>query len=162
MRLRTAIAATFIAGMAVAGLSAPAFASTTSTGHTRTEAPVNQDNDHAKCEVLPWFHFPQGNQWNWGEWNRCPVPPVRHCTTQLVVFNFPHWSHVLTETFGPWLHVGEVAFYNSNTYTITGVWHQGAVGHDRFTISDSSHHPVTNWGPSIWHGDAWALTCTTW
>lgn len=158
MRLRTAIAATFIAGMAVAGLSAPAFASTTSTGHTRTEAPVNQDNDHAKCEVLPWFHFPQGDRNGWDGWNTCPPEhhPVRHCTSQLVVFNFPHGSALLTEVFGPRLRTGEVAFYNSQTYRITGVWFR------TFTISDSTGHPVINHGHSIWHGDAWALTCTTW
>lgn len=128
MRLRTALAGTFIAAVAIIGLSAPAFASTTSVSHTQTWTPGNQGGD-ANHEVL------------------------RHCTTQLVVFNFPHGSALLTEVYGPRLRTGEIAFYNSQTYRITGVWFR------TFTVSDSAGHPVINHGPSIRHGEAWLLTC---
>ena len=86
-----------------------------------------------------------------------PVP--RHFCNQLVTFNFPHGSHVLTETQGPWLRVNEVAAYQGQTYTITSVTHTGFLGHDRFTVSDVYGNLVTNSGPSIRHGEAHLLAC---
>lgn len=87
------------------------------------------------------------------------VPPPRHHCTTLVTFNLPHGSHVLTETQGPWLRVNEVAAYQGNTYTITSVTHTGFLGHDRFTVADVYGNTVTNFGPSIVHGEAHLLAC---
>ena|SRR5215475_3665072 len=86
------------------------------------------------------------------------VRPVHRFCSQLMTFNLPHLSHVYTETQGPWLRVNEVFAYQGDTYVITSVTHTGFVGHDRFTASLYGT-PVTNFGPSIRHGEAHLVTC---
>lgn len=124
--------------------------------------------DHSR-ELTVFTQGHQGGQWDnqGGPW-QCQGDPGHgnghgdhgrghrtHCTSQLLFFNFFHGSHVLTETQGPGLHVGEVATYQGMPYTVTST---GSNGH--FTVSDWNHSLVTNNGPSIWHGQAHVLSCS--
>src|SRR5712664_2584950 len=201
MQLKNILASATIAGIAVLGLAAPAFASATPGPVAPTSQPTNtpgphaggwnggdhkgggdkchtgrdfQQNDHSNCgdgcntrTLLPsqcgngcdfrtltsWTQDRQANPWQCGDHNGRGHHRT-HCTAQLVLFNFPHNSHILTETFGPALHIGEVATYQGLPYTVTSTFGS------HFTVSDWNHSLVTNHGPSIWRGEARVTVCT--
>jgi hypothetical protein len=127
----------------------------------------NCDGDHCTSGrgLLSWncgdgdhCHFPVLSGWNqwensWLFGNDCNGHHA-FCTWRLTTFYFPHGSHILTELSGPILRTGELALYNGVTYTIFNVW-----GH-YFTVTDASHHLVTNHGRSIWNGVAYVQVCT--
>ena len=135
-----------------------------------------QDWQHGQCGNHDGHNWNQCG--NWGHWNRgitltdwqapqtrefCDVRfpvwhrhhQVRHCTSQLLTFNAAHGSSVLTETWGPGLHVNSVVVYQGQTYTVT--WTDG---NGRFSMTDTSGHLFTNWGRSICRGEAHLVICT--
>ena len=148
----------------------------------RTLLPSHQcDNNCRDIQLTSWTGHQDG-PWQFGDNNNCDNNHGhggngqgddnhgrnhdnhgRHhhrvCTPELVTFNFPHGTAVITETQGPWLSVNEVATYQGQTFTIASVTHTGFLGHDLFTVDNSSGHLVVNHGPSIWHGEAHVVTC---
>lgn len=109
--------------------------------------------------VSDWQRFPRGVcdvkfPWGWNFGHR-HHHHQQHCTTQLLTFNFAHGSHIITETFGPALHVNSVVTYQGQTYTV--VWTDS---HGHFSVKDVNGHLVTNWGKTICRGEAHLVTCT--
>jgi len=121
--------------------------------NTRTLLPSQCGNGCDFRTLTSWTQDRQANPWQCGDHNGRGHHRT-HCTAQLVLFNFPHNSHILTETFGPALHIGEVATYQGLPYTVTSTFGS------HFTVSDWNHSLVTNHGPSIWRGEARVTVCT--
>jgi hypothetical protein len=149
MKRIAALAATVTLGMLVVPTAAMA-----STGHRGPGGwgPGSGTPWHGQYGCPTWHHRK-------GEHHICGVPPgspgVPHtgCASGTVTFDMPTWSSVITDDYGPPLHVGEDLGYNGQNYTIASI--TGST----LTVDDSSGHLFVNGRDAISGGSAFAW-CT--
>jgi hypothetical protein len=157
MNLLTKLAVSVFAVAALALPASAAFASTTlqqpdtyhSQGSEHPGYPGGPNHDY--CPPMTRYADVQPNCFP-------PSPPKRYpvqdCKLKVVVFNMKHDSALITEVYGPRLHVNEAVNYNGQGYFVESVWGP------YFTV-DQGGYTTVNHGPSIWDGKAYTLSCKT-
>jgi len=146
MKRIAALAATVTLGMLVIPTAAMA---STGYGGPGGWAPGSGQPWHGYYGCSPW-HQRKGRH------HTCSVPPggpgLPHvgCESGTVTFDMPAWSSVITDDYGPPLHVGEDLGYDGQNYTIV------SINGSTLTVDGANGHLFVNRGDAISGGSAFA------